>query len=152
MTDKFTPDKQRGALLAFARALNSSPRALRRDECGDWRIGGNRGHAYAVPGGFQFYCAPGSTRAWTFAKRAMSFAKVTQDGDEEGILFLDRLPTEAEAGIMRRYVAIPKRREMGEPSEAQLAARAAFADRSRPGTGPSAELLASPPSPVHPGP
>jgi hypothetical protein len=40
----FPPTKQRSALLEFARAIGSRSRALRRDECGDWRINGKRGH------------------------------------------------------------------------------------------------------------
>ena len=46
--DKFPPTAQRKALLKLA-ALNSSPTALRRDECGDWRINGSSGHVYAIP-------------------------------------------------------------------------------------------------------
>ena len=40
----FPPTKQHSALLEFARAIGSRSRALRRDECGDWRINGKRGH------------------------------------------------------------------------------------------------------------
>jgi hypothetical protein len=40
----FPPTKQRSALLEFASAIGSRSRALRRDECGDWRINGKRGH------------------------------------------------------------------------------------------------------------
>ena len=36
-----------------------------------------------------------------FAKIALSFAKVTQDGDGEGALFMDRLPTKREASAIR---------------------------------------------------
>jgi hypothetical protein len=39
MTDTFPPAKQRPALLAFAKALDSRASALRRDECGDWQFG-----------------------------------------------------------------------------------------------------------------
>ena len=35
MPDNFPPARQRAALERFAAALNSSPRALRRDQCGD---------------------------------------------------------------------------------------------------------------------
>jgi hypothetical protein len=61
--DIYSPNMQREALLKFAEALGSRRSALMRDECGDWRIEGNRGHIYAVPGaldqphtpGFQIY-------------------------------------------------------------------------------------------------
>jgi hypothetical protein len=57
---------------------------LRRDECGDPQINGKRDHIYAVPEGFQLYCVCESRKAWTYAKRALSFARVTQDGNEKG--------------------------------------------------------------------
>ena len=47
----------------------------------------------------------------------------------EGIFVLDRLPTPTEAEAIRDTLVIAKKRESGEPSEAQLAARAAFAER-----------------------
>ena len=114
MPDNFPPARQRAALDRFAAALNSSPRALRRDECGDPRINGSRGHIYAASGGFQIYHSAGSARAWTFAKRAMVFAKATQDGGEEGVLRLDRLPTPAEASTIRDYLGIRKRIELSD--------------------------------------
>jgi hypothetical protein len=69
---------QRGRLLEFAAAFGGRDSAPRRDECGDPRINGRHGHIYAVPGGVFL----GTARAWRYAKKAMSFAKVTQDGDE----------------------------------------------------------------------
>jgi hypothetical protein len=60
--EPFNAAAQRGRLLEFAAALGSRDSALRRDECGDPRIIGG---------------------AWGYAKKAMSFSKVTQDGDED---------------------------------------------------------------------
>ena len=77
--------ESRAALLDLLEALGT----LRRDECGDWRTGGKTGGIYAVAGGFQLYCGL-SPRAWGFAKKAMSFCRVTQDADEDGALLLDR--------------------------------------------------------------
>jgi hypothetical protein len=45
---------------------------------------------------------------------------VTQDGDDEGILFLDRLPTALEAEVIRDKLSIRKRREIGEEQLARL--------------------------------
>jgi len=97
--------RQRPALLAFAEALGSASTALRRDENGDWRIKGKLGFIYAVPGaisgparqGFQLFCDRETKQAWTWAKKLLRFCALTQDGDTKGTLFLDRLPTEAEA-------------------------------------------------------
>jgi len=48
------------------------------------------------------------------AKRALAFAKIVNDGDEEGAFVMHRLPTADEAGLIRRYCGIPKRREVTE--------------------------------------
>jgi hypothetical protein len=94
----------REALLGLAEALNSAPRTLRRDECGDWRINGKVGHIYAVPDGFLLYAVASSQMAWTYAKRALSFAKLTNDGDTEGMFALVRLPSPTEAKTIRSYL------------------------------------------------
>jgi hypothetical protein len=120
--DTYPPAKQRAALLKLMSALGCREAALRRDECGDGRIEGSNGHVYAVPGtldrpkhsGFAIYVITETARAWTYAQRALFFAKVIQDGDTEGGLFLDRLPTKDESGLIRRYCGIPKRVEYSE--------------------------------------
>ncbi len=139
--DAYPPADQRAALLRLMSALGCSDSALCRDECGDWRINGKHGHVYAVCGtvaapgrpGFMTYVSCETARAWTFAKQALSFAKVTNDGDDDGAFFLGHLPSKTEAEVIRRYCGILKKRDIGDamPSEAQLAARAAFADRRR---------------------
>jgi hypothetical protein len=108
------PARPREALLAFATALEAVSTALRRDECGAPRMNGRRGHIYAVPGGFQLYCVCESRKAWTYAKRALVFATVTQDGDGEGILMLGRLPTPDEAEAIRSYLGITKRPDLSD--------------------------------------
>src|ERR1700722_2896133 len=94
MADIYPPVRQREALLTFRDALGCRDNALRRDECGDWRIEGRSGHIYAVPGsldrpktpGFQIFIAR-SSRWWTNAKAALkSFAEIANDGDGEGNL------------------------------------------------------------------
>jgi hypothetical protein len=120
--DIFPTTKQRAALLKLTKALVSRDSALRRDDCGDWRIEGSSGHVYAVPGtldqpnrpGLMLYIMTNSPKAWTFAKRALAFAKVINDGDEEGAFVMGRLPTADEAALIRRYCGIPKRREASD--------------------------------------
>lgn len=136
MADKYPPTVQRPALLKLVEALGCRDNALRRDSCGDWCIKGRFGHIWAVPGipwggmegveGFQIYYRgasefkePTSTQAWTWAKKVLSFATVTQDGDDEGILFLGRLPTPTEAILLRDKLRIPKRPEYGEEEMAR---------------------------------
>ena len=84
---------------------------------------GNRGHIYAVPGaldqphtpGFQIYFGgAGVEKGWLNTKREMAFAKVMQDGDVDGCMFMGRLPTKAEAEVIRSRLGILKKREVGE--------------------------------------
>lgn len=134
MTDIFPPAKQRPALLALRETLGSRENALRRDECGDWRISGQHGWIYAVAGtldqpdveGFLLhYSGPeyiGSARGWGFAKRAFeAFGCVTTlDGDGEGIVFLDRLATVSEAETIRGKLGIAKKRVLSDEERERL--------------------------------
>jgi hypothetical protein len=141
---------QRPALLALAEAIKSRDAALRRDECGDWRINGRQGHIYAVPGsldrpntpGFLFYIASCSARAWTNSKRSLAFADLSQNGDDEGCLFLDRLPSAAEAKVVRSRLGIAKARSM---SEEELARRRKWASDN---SGFRAEIFPTSPGPA----
>jgi hypothetical protein len=139
MTDIYPPAKQRPALLALREALRTRETALRHDECGDWRIEGRFGHIYAVPGslgwpdtpGFQIFVA-GSARWWTNAKAAFRpFAELANDGDDEGVHFVFRLPTPAEAEIIRHYVGVAKKREV---SDEELGRLRQWASDNRPQT------------------
>jgi hypothetical protein len=122
MGDAFQPSAQRPALLDFVEALGCRLSALRRDECGDWAIFGKFGHIYAVPGSLDRPKTPGlqivvigwSANGWNRAKRALAFASLTNNGDDEGALFIDRLPTPAEAEIIRHYVGVAKKAEFSD--------------------------------------
>jgi hypothetical protein len=123
MADLYPPAVQRPALLDFAKAIGSRDRALRRDECGDWRVNGSHGNVYAVPEGFQIFVMGWSTKGWTLAKAALSFAKVCNDGDDEGGFILDRLPTRAEGEAIRKWCGIAKRKEFSPEDLAALRER-----------------------------
>ena len=100
----------RAQLLTLVKALDVSVLRLRRDECGDHRINGKRGHIYRDGAGFLLYVTTGeSKRRWTNTKQRLGFCRVTQDGDDEGCLHLDRLPTRAEAGLIRQALRIRRR-------------------------------------------
>lgn len=107
--DIYSPAVQRPALLSLASALSSTSTALRRDECGDWRIRGTAGHIYAVPGGFLITAESGTARGWGAVKRRLAFATLQRDGDDEGALFFDRHPCVSEAAEIRRALGIRKR-------------------------------------------
>ena len=138
MASHFNNGMARAALLDLAKSLTSRGAALRRDECGEWRIDGRGGHVYAVPGTLDDPDRPGfmihvlneklergtvdrwTRRGWTYAKRVLSFARLIQDGDLEGVFFLDRFPSPDEAERIRHYCGIPKKRELSEEERARL--------------------------------
>ena len=128
--------------MPLLEALDASPSALRRDDCGDPRIDGRWGHIYAVPGSLDRPNVPGfqivvlsekpetgaydrwTARGWNVAKNAIKeSAELTNDGDMDGTFFLDRLPTPAEAETIRRYCGIRQRAHYSEENLAKLRAR-----------------------------
>ena len=135
--DIHPPTKQRQQLLEFAEALVCRSGALRRDECGDWRINGKYGHIYAIRGtldrlktpGFQIFVLGWTANGWNRAKKAFEpFAELIHDGLDEGALFLDRLPSPSEAETIRHYLGVAKKAEfsdevMAQKREAALKAR-----------------------------
>jgi len=107
--DIFPASMQRPPILEFHAALNVGAARLRRDDCGDWVISGRCGHIYAAPEGFTIMVnAQERSRRWGFVKRWLSFCRLTNDGDDEGAFVLDRLPSEAEAALLRDALKIKK--------------------------------------------
>jgi hypothetical protein len=73
---------------------------------------GKRGYVATWGDGARWfiYCAPGSSRKWNNLRRDLShLGKCTQDGDDEGIIRLDRLPTAEEATAIRKAIGLSKR-------------------------------------------
>jgi hypothetical protein len=62
---------------------------------------------------------PGNSRL-AFFQRCTVPVTLTQDGDDEGILRLDRLPTPAEAEAIRDVIGIRRRRHMTDEALANL--------------------------------
>jgi hypothetical protein len=111
--------QDRAELVTLLTTLNGAMNALRRDECGDPTIFGARGHIRACDGTFHVYIACHSPKAWTYAKRQLAgFATVHQDGDDEGVLVLSRMPSEGEAETLRHYIGLRQTREV-PPERAQ---------------------------------
>jgi hypothetical protein len=92
---------------------------------GDWRIWGKAGHIYADGGGYLLFVAPGKTaKRWHNMKRLLSsFCRVTQDGDDEGCMHLDHLPTAGEAEAIRQALVIRKRRHISPETLAAMTSR-----------------------------
>jgi hypothetical protein len=104
----------RASLLALLAALDASPRSLCRDLCGDWQISGKQGHVYADGESWLIVVLTGeSARRWTNVKQRLSpFCRITQDGDDEGALHLDRLPKPGEADLIREAIGVRRKRSM----------------------------------------
>ena len=99
--------EDRKQLETLLSVVNGAMNALRRDECGDPAIIGSRGTIRACDGKFYVYIPSGSARAWTSAKKQLAaFTTISQDGDEEGVLILARMPDEAEAATLRKYIGL----------------------------------------------
>jgi hypothetical protein len=117
----FPASLQRPALLEFAAALCSRDNALKREECGDWAIAGRAGHIFAyAPGRYQIFVMGWSTKGWNVAKQALAFARLCNDGEDQGGFFLDRLPTKSEATAIRHWLGIPKKRTVSADELARL--------------------------------
>jgi hypothetical protein len=123
----------RAHLDTFLTAIDASPTALERPVCwgwtGDWQITGKHGHVLPDGAGFLLYVSTDeSPRRWTNVKRRLGFCRVTQDGDDEGCLHLDRLPIAIEAEAIREAIGIRRRRHL---SADELNRRAVILERAR---------------------
>jgi hypothetical protein len=143
-------------LQALLAALDASPIALRRDlhrgegRKGDYGIHGKLGHICLDGDGFLLSVVAKderdqSPRRWTNVKQRLAFCRIMQDGDDEGSLHLDRLPTPAEAVLIREALGIRKR-ALTEDGRAQLdAARRAANSPSNPSFIEQNDRAATPP-------
>ena len=116
-------DKAR--MEAFQTALNASPMTLRRDQAGLWILRGSRGYASSWGGVDAWQLVPESVsaRRWTSYKNRLAFCEIVQDGDTEGVLRLDRLPSPEEAVEIRDILGLRKRTELTEEQIAERTAR-----------------------------
>ena len=102
----------RACLARLHAALNAAHNAVRLDGCRLWTVRGSRGYVSTWGDRHTWMLAVGSKtpRHWTFAKQRMAsfpgLAQLTQDGDEEGVFRLMRLPTPGEAAEIRRAAGV----------------------------------------------
>jgi hypothetical protein len=86
---KLDQDADKIAMTELLQNLNGAKASLRRDECGDWTIKGNRGHIQTDGRHFYIYVKCRTKRFWNNKRRKLNL-EVCQDGDNEGILILIR--------------------------------------------------------------
>jgi hypothetical protein len=103
-------ETDRAQQLRLLAALGAWDRALRRDECGAWRISGTRGTIHTDGRGWVMYVSGRSVRHWSAVRAKLAaFATITQDGDEEGVARLHDLPAPEQAAVIREALGIRKR-------------------------------------------
>jgi hypothetical protein len=104
-------EADRAQQRALLTTLNGWDRALRRDECGAWRINGKHGSicSWGDSKSWVLFVAAYSRRHWTAIKERLPFCRVTQDADTEGCLRLHHLPTPEQAAVIRDVLGIRKR-------------------------------------------
>lgn len=91
-----------------------------RNECGDSNLFGKKGKVFVDSPKYPFwYIFISETRQWNQIKKRLSFMIVSQDGDNEGILKLDRFPTKTEASVIRKIVGLRKKKELS-PKHLQI--------------------------------
>jgi hypothetical protein len=110
----------RDLLISLTESLSVSPRRLRRDPCGDSIMVGRRGHISTDSVNAFAYLPAGTARRWEKAKRVLSFMSVTQDGDAEGILRLDGMPSPTQAEAIRKAVGLRKVTPLTDAARASL--------------------------------
>ncbi|ANY80637.1 hypothetical protein BB934_22380 [Microvirga ossetica] len=111
-------------LVCLRDAIDVSPAALRLDDCRLWTLKGKRGYVSSWgAGAFLLTVGCRSPQAWTWAKKRLlgwsGLVDVTQDGDDEGVFHLHRLPIPGEAEDIRALVGLRKRTVWADPEAAR---------------------------------
>ena len=114
-TEEANLDKSQLEMLL--QALNASPSTMRRDTSGLWVLQGKSGYCStwgdnATYGLTVVPFTEMSKLAWTWVKKRLAFAELTQDGDAEGVFRLHELPSPAEADEIRDIIGLRKRVEL----------------------------------------
>jgi len=110
-------------LIYLSKYLNTSVERIKLDECGDWNIFGRKGHISTDAKLWYLFTIANSKRHWSAIKKKLNFMIVSQDGDEEGILKLERMPSPEEGKAIREVLGLNKRPELTEEYREQLKIR-----------------------------
>jgi hypothetical protein len=131
----FQPERDdRVSLKGLLLALDASPVSLKRDlvrgegRTGDLAVHGRLGHIYPDGDGYLLCIVAAdeldqSARRWSNVKQRLGFCQLRQDGDAEGTLRLDRLPTPHEAALVREALGVKRKRQLSAEAKASLASR-----------------------------
>ncbi|MDN4984651.1 hypothetical protein QY049_15720 [Bradyrhizobium sp. WYCCWR 13022] len=99
--------QDRAELDTLRCAINATGSSLKRDECGDWTLSASRGAVRVCDGVYRAYVGCRSARHWGSVKKSLdAFCTVTLDGDQEGIVRIDRVPAEDQAHQLRDAIGL----------------------------------------------
>lgn len=115
--------EDRKYLKTLCEALNVSEGRLKTDEYGDWNIVGIRGHIFTEGDLWYVFVEKTSKRKWSSIKHKLSFMEVSQDGDDEGIFKLLRMPSQEEAEVVRDVIGLRSRPALTEEYRQTLITR-----------------------------
>lgn len=121
--------KDRAYLKKLCKALDVSENRLKEDEYNDWNIVGLRGHIFTDQEYWYLFTSPESVRKWNITKRQLSFMEVSQDGDDEGILRCNRMPSRFEAMEVRKVIGVRPTKKLTEEQRQALISRGYKHDR-----------------------
>lgn len=116
-----TEDKK--YLKKLAKALDISESRIKLDECRDWNIFGVRGKISTDSEYWYLYTQCETKMKWTYTKKKLSWMEVHQDGDDEGILRLSRMPYREEAKSVRQVIGLRIRTVLSQEDVALLKIR-----------------------------
>ncbi len=104
-------------------ALEVSKNNLKRDELNYWNIFGRRGKIYTDSEYWYLYKVCETPRRWNSVKSSLNFMGIWQDGDDEGVLRLQRYPTEEESEKIRKIIGFNKSKKLTETEKEKLLER-----------------------------
>ncbi len=105
-------DADKAQLHLMLTALDAAQSQMRLDACRAWTLRGKRGYLATWGDGHRrfIYCCPGTVGKWNRMRQALSpLGHCTQDGDAEGIIRIDTLPTPEQAALIRKAIGLAKR-------------------------------------------
>jgi hypothetical protein len=104
---------------------------IKRDECGDWCIVGQRGNIHQDGAGYSIFGTFKSGKGLKHCRDAfLGFCILRQLGDTEAVLHMAALPTPEQAKVIRYFLKIKKIKELS-PEQLKTFIEAGAATRKR---------------------
>jgi hypothetical protein len=100
---------QRARLNRLARELEIDPRALTKDQSGNWMLEAAHGSVHALPrGGYELIVECKTTERWAWAKARLDFAFVFKQNELSGTFWLSKMPDAAQGDAIVAALGLPR--------------------------------------------